>query len=65
MFVMAVSVVRKLEIMHLVSGHETYKTAFGMITQALGRIIHILVTMGKLVWQMTFLIVDINIMACF
>jgi hypothetical protein len=47
MCVMAASVVKEFGIMHLVSGHETYKTTFGMITQALGRIIDILVTMGK------------------
>jgi hypothetical protein len=39
MSVMAVSVVRKLGIMHLMIGHETYKIAFGMVTQTFGRII--------------------------
>jgi hypothetical protein len=47
MFVMAASVVKELKIMHLVLGHEIYKTTSSMITQALGRIIDILVTVGK------------------
>jgi predicted aspartyl protease len=38
MTVMAAAVVRELGMMHLVIGSETYKTAFGIITQALGRI---------------------------
>jgi len=38
MSVMAVVVVRELGMMHLVTGSETYKTALGVITQALGRI---------------------------
>jgi hypothetical protein len=35
MSVMVASVVRKLGIMHLVAGHETYKTTFGIVIQAL------------------------------
>jgi hypothetical protein len=38
MTVMVVAVVRELRMMHLVIGSETYKTASGVITQALGRI---------------------------
>ncbi|CAK9193854.1 unnamed protein product [Sphagnum troendelagicum] len=38
MSIMAVSVVRELGLMHLVSGSETYKTASSAVTQALGRI---------------------------
>ncbi len=38
MSVMAAAVVRELGMMHLVTGTETYKTASGVITQALGRI---------------------------
>jgi hypothetical protein len=33
--IMATNVVREFDIMHLVAGHETYKTAFGIVTQAL------------------------------
>jgi len=46
MSVMAVAVVRKLGMMHLVTGTETYKTASGVITQALGRIDEIPVKVG-------------------
>jgi hypothetical protein len=60
MFVMATSVVRELKIMHWVSRHETYKTIFGMITQALGIIIRIPMTKGKVICQIIFLIVDTN-----
>ncbi len=59
MLVMAASVVKELGIMHLVSRHETYKITLGIITQALGRITNIPVTMGKVVCQMVFL-VDTN-----
>ncbi|CAK9868877.1 unnamed protein product [Sphagnum jensenii] len=38
MSVMAATVVRELRLMHLVSGFETYKTASGVVTQALGQI---------------------------
>jgi hypothetical protein len=38
MSVMAVAVVRELGMMHLIVGSETYKTASGVVTQALGRI---------------------------
>jgi hypothetical protein len=36
MLVMASSMARKFDIMHLVTGHETYKIAYGMVTQTLG-----------------------------
>jgi hypothetical protein len=55
---MAASVVRKLGIMHLVLGHEMYKTTSRTIIQALGRIIDILITIGKVVYQMTFLVIN-------
>jgi hypothetical protein len=58
MSVMAASVVREFGIMHLVAGHETYKTAFGIITQALGRIVELLVKVGGIICQMIFLAVD-------
>ncbi len=38
MSVMAAAVVRELGMMHLISESETYKTAFGVVTQVLGRI---------------------------
>jgi predicted aspartyl protease len=46
MSVMAAAVVRELDIMHLVNGSETYKTASGVVTQALGRIDDIPVKVG-------------------
>jgi len=56
MLIMAPSVVKELGIMHLVLGHETYKTTSSIITQALGKIIDIPVTLGKVVCQMVFLV---------
>jgi hypothetical protein len=52
------NVVRELGIMHLVLGHETYKTMLGTIIQALGRITNVLVIVGKVVCQMIFLVID-------
>jgi predicted aspartyl protease len=49
MLVMAVSVVRELGIMHLVVGHETYKTTSGIVTQALGRIVELPVRVGGII----------------
>jgi len=46
MSVMAAAVVRELGLMHLVSGSETYKTASGAITQALGRIGEVPIKVG-------------------
>ncbi len=46
MSVMAVAVVRKLGIMHLVTGTETYKIVSRVVTQALGRIDEIPVKVG-------------------
>ncbi len=60
MSVMATSIVRELGIMHLVSGHETYKTTFGTVTTALGRLDDILVCVGNVVCSMVFLVVDID-----
>jgi hypothetical protein len=48
MLVMVASVVRKLGIMHLVVGHETYKIAFSTMMQALGRIIELLIKWEEL-----------------
>jgi len=58
MFVMAAAVVRELGMMHLVTGTETYKTASGVITQALGRIDEIPVKVGGVQCAMTFMVVD-------
>ncbi len=60
MLVMVASVVKELGIMHLVSRHETYKTTFGMVIRALGKITNILVIVGRVVCQMVFLVVDTN-----
>ncbi len=60
MSVMVASVVKKLGIMHLVLGHETYKATSSIITQTLGRIIDIPITLGKVVCHMVFLVVDID-----
>ncbi len=46
MTIMAAAVVRELGMMHLVTGSETYKTASGVITQALGRIDEVPVKVG-------------------
>jgi len=46
MSVMVAVVVRELGMMHLVTGTETYKTASGVVTQALGRIDEISVKVG-------------------
>jgi len=58
MSVMAAAVVRELGLMHLVSGSETYKTASGVVTQALGRINEVPVKVGGVQCTMTFMVVD-------
>jgi hypothetical protein len=60
MTVMAAAVVRELGMMHLVTGSETYKTASGVITQALGRISEVPVKVGGVQCTMTFMVVDTN-----
>jgi predicted aspartyl protease len=60
MSVMAASILQELGIMHLVSGHETYKTTSGTITIALGRLDDILVRVSNVVCNMVFLMVDTN-----
>ncbi len=60
MSVMAVSVVRELGLMHLVSGFEAYKTASGAITQALGRIDEVPIKVGGVQCSMTFMVVDMD-----
>jgi hypothetical protein len=58
MTVMVAAVVRELGMMHLVTGSETYKTASGVITQALGRISEVPVKVGGVQCTMTFMVVD-------
>jgi len=58
MSIMATTVVRELGIMHLVNGSETYKTASGVVTHALGRIDDIPVKVGGVQCIMTFMVVD-------
>ncbi len=58
MSVMAAAVVREMGMMHLVSGSETYKTASGMLMQAMGRIDEVSVKTGGVQCAMTFMIVD-------
>ncbi len=58
MSVMATTIVRELGMMHLVTRTETYKTASGVITQALGTIDEIPVKVGGVQCAMTFMVVD-------
>jgi hypothetical protein len=58
MSVLAAAVVRELGIMQLVTGNESYKTASGVITRALGRVDEIQVRIGGIQCAMTFMIVD-------
>jgi len=58
MSVIAAAVVREMGMMHLVVGSESYKTASGVITQALGRIDEVVVSVGGVNCAMTFIVVD-------
>jgi predicted aspartyl protease len=60
MLIMAAVIVRELGLMHLVSGSETYKTASGAITQALGRITEVPIKVEEVKCRMTFIVVDTN-----
>ncbi len=60
MSVMAIVIIRELGMMHLVSGSETYKTASGVVTQAMGRIDEVSVKAGGVQCAMTFMVVDID-----
>jgi len=60
MSIMTTAVVRELGLMHLVSGSETYKTASGAVTQALGRIEEVPIKAGGVQCNMTFMVVDTN-----
>jgi predicted aspartyl protease len=58
MLIMVAIIVRELGIMHLLAGHETYKTAFGIVMQALGRITKLPIKVGGIICQMIFLVID-------
>ncbi len=58
MFVLAAAVVRELGMMHLVTGNESYKTASGVVTWALGHIDELQVRIGGVQCTMTFMVVD-------
>jgi hypothetical protein len=58
MSVLAAVVVRELGIMHLVTGNESYKTASGVVTRALGRVDEVHVKIGGIQCAMTFMVVD-------
>jgi hypothetical protein len=56
MLVMAAIVVKELGIKHMVVG--TYKTTFGIVMHAFGKIIELPIKMGAIICQMIFLMVD-------
>jgi hypothetical protein len=58
MSVLAATVVRELGIMHLVTGNESYKTALGVVTRALGQVDEVQVKIGGIQCAMTFMVVD-------
>jgi hypothetical protein len=58
MSVIAAAVVWEMGMMHLIVGSKSYKTASGVITQALGRIDEVVVNVGGVNCAMTFIVVD-------
>jgi hypothetical protein len=60
MSIIVANVVSKLRLIHLVVSLEFYKTIFGVIIQALGRINDLLVQVGDVVCKMDFMVVDTN-----
>jgi hypothetical protein len=46
--------------MHLVTRPKTYKTAFGVVTQAMGRFNEMIIKVGNVQCTMTFMVVDTN-----
>jgi predicted aspartyl protease len=58
MSVIAAAMVREMGMMHLVVGSESYKTTSRVITQALGRIDEVAVSVGGVNCAMTFIVVD-------
>jgi len=57
-FVMAATIVRELGMMHLIVGSKTYKTALGVVTQALGRIDEVPMMVGGVQCTMTLMVMD-------
>ncbi len=58
--IMEASMVREFSIVHLRVDHETYKITSRIITQVLGRIAKLPMKVGRIIYQMVFLMVDIN-----
>jgi predicted aspartyl protease len=58
MSILAAAVVKELGIMHLVTGNESYKTASGVVTRALGRVDEVQVKIGGVQCAMTFMVMD-------
>jgi hypothetical protein len=58
MYVLVAAIVKELGMMHLVTGNESYKTASGVITRALGWVDEIQVKIGGIQCAMTFMVVD-------
>ncbi len=58
MLVMVANILQKLGIMHLVSGHETYKMTSRIVTTTLGRLDDMHVRVSNVVYSMVFLVVD-------
>jgi predicted aspartyl protease len=58
MSIMATTIVKELGIMHLVTKSETYKTMFGVVIQAIGRINKIPIKVRNVQCTMTFMVVD-------
>jgi len=60
MLVMAASVVRELDIMHLATSHETYKIASSIVTQALRRITKLPIKVGRIICEMILWLTQIT-----
>ncbi len=60
MSIIVVSIVWELRIMHLVTCIEYYNIALGVVTQTLGKIIKMLMKVGKLQCLMIIMVVDTN-----
>jgi predicted aspartyl protease len=58
MSVIAAAVVREMGMMHLVVGSKSYKTASAVLTQALGRINEVAVSVRGVNYAMTFIVLD-------
>jgi hypothetical protein len=50
MLVMAISVIKELNIMHLVVGQKIYKTTSKIVTQALGRVTKLPMKVGGIIY---------------